>query len=228
MDFVIPALVSRTDLSVPDSRANIARELAGLINQLDEMDQYEYWNKLAEQLNVPLDTLRASLGTQRDRRGRRRRNDSTDADAAIEVSPNLLTEETSEPVEEYILALLIQHPDLLEDVRDADPQFFRHTENRQLFTAMLTCPTIGELKEGLDSVLGGLLGRLEERELPPMTSSERQSVRNECLSRLEERHLRDFQFNLLQTEAPEVAPQRELEPQIRQVNQRLRDLLNAG
>ena len=228
LDFVIPALVSRTDLSVPDSRANIARELAGLINQLDEMDQYEYWNKLAEQLNVPLDTLRASLGTQRDQRRRQRSNDRTDADAAIEVSPNLLTEETSEPVEEYILALLIQHTDLLEDVRDADPQFFRHTENRQLFTAMLTCPTIGELKEGLDSVLGGLLGRLEERELPPMTSSERQSVRNECLSRLEERHLRDFQFNLLQTEAPEVAPQRELEPQIRQVNQRLRDLLNAG
>ncbi len=229
LDFVIPALVKRTDLSIPDSRANIARELAGLINQLDEMDQYEYWNKLAEQLSVPLDTLRASLGTQRSQRGRRQRDtDRTDTGAAVEVSPNLLAEETAEPVEEYVLALLVQHPNLLEAMSDADPQFFRHTENRQLFTAMLTYPTIGELREGLDSELGGLLARLEERELPPMTSVERESVRNECLSRLEERHLRDFQFNLLQTEGPEVAPQRELEPQIRQVNQRLRDLLSAG
>ncbi len=228
LDFVIPALVERTDLSVPDSRANIARELARLINQLDEMDQYEYWNKLAEQLNVPLDTLRASLGNQRSQRGRRRDTERANSGADIEVSPNLLVRENSEPVEEYVLALLIQHPDLLEEMSDADPQFFRHTENRQLFTAMLTYPTIGELREGLDSVLGGLLVRLQERELPPMTSVERQSVRNECLSRLEERHLRDFQFNLLQTEGPEIAPQRELEPQIRQVNQRLRDLLSAG
>ena len=64
LDFVIPALVKRTDLGIPDSRARIARELARLINQLDEMDQYEYWNRLASELNVPLDSLRASIGSQ--------------------------------------------------------------------------------------------------------------------------------------------------------------------
>ena len=229
LDFVIPALVGRTDLSIPGSRANIARELARLINQLDEMDQYEYWNKLAIQLNVPLDSLRASIGSQGGRRGRRRSVPSEETGGAeVEVSEAMLRSEATDTLEEYLLALLIQHPHLIQGVGDADPQFFRHSENRQLFTAMLTCPTIGELKEGLDSVLGGLLVRLEERELPPMTSVERESVRNECLSRLEERHLRDFQFNLLQTEGPEIAPQRELEPQIRQVNRRLRDLLSTG
>lgn len=225
LDFVIPALVKRTDLAIPDSRANIARELARLINQLDEMDQYEYWNKLAEELNVPLDTLRASLGTHSSQRGRRQRNgNQDDTSAEVEVSPNLLAGEASEPVEDYVLALLVQHPNLLEDVRDTDPQFFRHTENRQLFTTMLACPTIGELKDGLDSVLGRLLNRLEQRELPPMSSVERQSVRNQCLTRLEERHLRDLQLSLVQTESPEVAPQRGLEPQIQEVNQRLREL----
>lgn len=225
LDFVIPALVERTDLSVPDSRANIARELARLINQLDEMDQYEYWNKLAEQLKVPLDSLRASLGTQRNQRGRRQRDsERADSEAVVEVSPNLLAGENPEPVEEYVLALLIHHPNLLEDVRKFDPQYFRHTENQQLFTAMLTYPTIAELRLGLDSALSGLLVRLEQLEFPPMTSAERESARNQCLDRLEERHLRELQLSIVQTDTPAVAPQRELEIQVQKINHRLREL----
>ena len=229
LDFVIPALVKRTDLSIPDSRSNIARELARLINQLDEMDQYEYWNKLAIQLSVPLDTLRASIGNQGVGRGRRRNASSEhDSGAEVEVSESMLRSEATDTLEEYVLALLVQHSHLLEDLAEADPQFFRHSENRQLFTMLLACPTIEELREGLDSVLAGLLGRLEQLELPPMSSTELQFVRNECLSRLEERHLRDFQFNLLQTDGPEVAPQRELTPQVQQVNRRLRELHSTG
>ncbi len=225
LDFVIPALVKRTDLTIPDSRANIARELARLINQLDEMDQYEYWNKLASELNVPLDTLRASIGSQGSRRGRRQRaGDQSDSGANVEVSPNLLTGGTSEPVEEYVLALLIKHPNLIEGVRETDPQFFRHTENRQLFTTMLACPTIEELREELDPVLNGLFDRLQGQEFPPLSSSERELARNRCLSRLEERHLRDLQVSLVQTEAPNVAPEREVGTRVQKVNQRIREL----
>ena len=224
LDFAIPALVKRTDLSVPDSRANIARELAGLINQLDEMDQFEYWNKLAEQLSVPLDTLRASLGTQHDQRGRRRGTERAGTGAGVEVSPNLLAREHSEPVEDYVLALLIQHWNLLEDVKSTDPQYFRHTENRQLFTTMLIQPTIEALRVGLDSVMSELLVRLEKLELPPMSSLERESVRKQCLYRLEERHLRELQLSIVQTGTLAVAPQRELQPKVQQINQRLREL----
>ena len=230
LDFVIPALVKRTDLAIPDSRANIARELARLINQLDEMDQYEYWNRLAKELDVPLDTLRASLGSssyggERRTQGRRRTNQS-DEGAEVEVSSAILGAEKAEPVEEYLLRLLIRHPNLIEDVRDADPQFFRRTENRQLFTTMLACPTIEKLREELEPepVLNGLFDRLEREEFPPLSSGERELARNRCLSRLEERHLRDLQMSLVQTEAPDAAPQREVEPQIQQVNRRLKEI----
>ena len=225
LDFVIPALVKRTDLSIPDSRANIARELARLINQLDEMDQYEYWNKLAVQLNVPLDALRASIGNQGSRRGRRQQAaDRQDVGTDVEVSQNLLTGETSEPIEEYVLALLIQNPSLLEDVRGTDPQIFHHTENRQLFAEMITYPTIAALRVGLDSILSGLLVRLEQIELPPMSSIERESIQKQCLNRLAKRHLQELQLSIVQTDTPAVAPQRELEPQVQQINQRLREL----
>ena len=217
--------MNRTDLSVQDNVVNIVSELARLINQLEDSDQYPYLEKLSGQLNIPLAILRASIGGRGTARRRgQRRGEEPSLSEEVEVSEAMLRSEASDTLEEYILALLVQHPQLLDDMGDADPQFFGHSENRQLFTMMLTCPTIGELREGLDTVLAGLLGRLEKRELPPMSSTERQSVRNECLSRLEERHLRDFQFNLLQTDEPEVAPQRELTQQVQQVNRRLREL----
>ena len=225
LDFVIPALVKRTDLTIPDSRANIARELGRLINQLDEMDQYEYWNRLAEELSVPLDALRASLGHQGAGRSRSRgQANQPEPGAEVEVSPTILGAEKAEPIEEYLLALLIQHPQLVEDVRDANPQFLRHTENRHLFTALLACPKIEELREGLDPTLNGLLDRLDSQELPPMSSSEREMARDRCLSRLEEQNLRELQMSLVQTGTPDEAPLREVEPQIQQVNKRLREL----
>ena len=225
LDFVIPALVKRTNLTIPDSRANIARELARLINQLDEMDQYEYWNKLASELSVPLDTMRASIGTQGSPRGNRQRTGNRyDSGRDVEVSPNLLTIETAEPVEEYVLALLIQHPNLIQSVRETDPQLFRHTENRQLFTTMLVCPTIEELREESDPILNGLIDRLQGQEFPPLSSSERELARNQCLSRLEERHLHDLQMSLVQTETPGVAPDREVGTRIQKVNQRIKEL----
>ena len=222
LDFVIPALVERTDMSVQDNVVNVVSELTRLINQLDDSDQHPYLEKLSAQINIPLPILRASIGGRGG--GRRMWRGDSDQAADLEVSPNLLGGETSEPIEEYVLALLIQNPNILEDVRDADPQIFRHTENRQLFAEMITYPTIEVLRVSLDSALSELLGRLAERELPPMTSVERQSVRNECLSRLEERHLRDFQFNLLQTDETGVAPQRELTAQVQKVNRRLKEL----
>ena len=224
LDFVIPALIKRTDLSVQDNVVNIVSELARLINQLDDSDQYPYLEKLSDQLNIPLEILRASIGGRgRGQRRRRSGNDRNDSGADLEVSPGILTGETAEPVEEYVLALLIQHPNLIEDVRESDPQFFRHTENRQLFTRMLACPTIEELGETLDPILLGLLSRLVGKELPP-ASRGRQLARDQCLSYLEKRHLRDLQQSLIQTEAPSLAPSREVETPIREINQRLREL----
>ena len=131
---------------------------------------------------------------------------------------------TLSPPVGWLLALLVRHPNLIEDMRDADPQFFRHTENQQLFTELLACPTIEELRDGLDPVLNGLLDRLEGEEFPPLSSSERELARDRCLSRLEDRHLRELQMSLVQTEAPHVAPQREVGARIQEVNQRIREL----
>ena len=231
LDFVIPALIERTDLSVQDNVVKIVSELTRLINQLNDSDQYPYLEKLSDKLGIPLEILRASVGGRGgDQRQRRRGDTQPDSGTDIEVSPAILAGDKSEPVEEYVLALLIKHPNLIEGVRETDPQFFRHTENRQLFTTMLACPTIEELREELDPILSGLFDRLQGQKFPPLSSSERELARNRCLSRLEERHLRDLQMSLVQTEAPGVAPEREVGTRVQKVNQRIRELesMRAG
>jgi DNA primase len=230
LDFVIPALVKRTDLSVQDNVVKIVSELSRLINQLDDSDQYPYLEKLSNQLNIPLEILRASIGGRGGGQRRRRRgNDQYDSGADLEISPGILTGETAEPVEEYVLALLIQHPNLIEGVRETDPQFFRHTENRQLFTTMLACHRIEELGEELDPFMYRLVSGLVGKELPS-TSRNRQLGRDHCLSFLEKRHLRELQESLMKTETPQIAPSREIETTIRHINQRLRELesIRAG
>lgn len=225
LDFVIPALIERTDLSVHDNMVKIVSELFRLINQLDQADQHPYLEQVEKETGIPLETLRAAIGGRGGgQRQSRRANERSDSGEDIEVSAAILAGDKAEPVEEYVLALLIQHPNLIEGVRDTDPQFFRRTENRQLFTAMLACHTIEQLREELDPILNGLFERMEEEEFPPLSSSERELARNRCLSRLEERHLRDLQLSLVQTEAPSVTPEREVGPRIREVNQRIKEL----
>ena len=232
LDFVIPALVERTDLSVPDSRANIVRELGRLINRLDEMDQYDYWRRLAEALGVPLETLSAAIATTRPQRGRRRGGRPPwEREQELEVSPLALDQAGADPLEEYILALLVRRPGLVEGLGGTSPECFRQTENRELFTALLAYPTIGELRDRLDAALGDHLDRLEAMESPEIGRSgpqQSQAALTECLKRLELRHLYEMQETFLQTDEVGVPPSREIEDPVKQVNQRIRELQSMG
>ena len=230
LDYVIPALVGRTDLSVPDSRAKIAAELARLINQLDEMDQYDYWNNLADALGVPLETLRASIGSRGGSgRARRRGAARPDESAEVEVSPAILSAPAGDPIEEYLLALLIRYPRLLESARAESPELFRQTENQQLFTILLACHTIDELEADLEPALAPLFQRLSlvGGEMPSMSASGRkgaQTALDECVSRLKRRNQSDLLAGILRTDALHIPPSRELQAQVQEINDSIRNL----
>ena len=198
LDFVIPALVRRSDLNVPDSRAHIVRELARLINRLDDMDQHDYWRKLADELGVPLESLRASISGSGagNRRGRRRQNDAPpwrEEAPQVEVSPGALRAQDSDPNEEFVLRILIHKPELLERVRQASPDWFHQTNNRDLFTALLSYPTIDILCENVGSDLVEHISHLRQQD-PPATRIERGL--EQCLGHLELRYLGDAMRSL--------------------------------
>ena len=223
LDFVIPALVRRSDLNVPDSRAHIVRELARLINRLDDMDQHDYWGKLAAELDVPLEALQASIASVGNRRARGRRNSPPweSEEGQVDVSSNALRSQDSDPIEEYALSLLIQNPDLIESARQTDPECFRRIENRELFTALVSYPTIGELRDKLEDVLAEQLNRLESAELPGTAI---QRALGQCLQRLELRRSRESQQMILDTEDIHLPPSREVEDEVKRRNLRIKEL----
>ena len=199
LDFVMPALVRRYDLSVPDSRARIVSEFVRFINRLDDMDQHSYRVKLAEALGVTDDQITASLSGSRNRGGGRRRQQSESPpwERAPDVSANALRSRDSEPIEDYVLRILVHNPNLIESARSVSPERFLRTENRELFTALISYPTIDELRDGVDGFLAERLSGLESSKLPD-TGMERALA--QCIRRLELRHSRDSQMVMLDTE----------------------------
>ncbi len=224
LDFVIPALVRRSDLNVPDSRAHVVRELARLINRLDDMDQHDYWRKLADELGVPLEALQASIAGVGNRRQRGRRSSppwESAEEPQIDVSSSALRTQSSDRLEEYVLSLLIQNPDLVEEARSTSPECFHRTDNRELFTALVSYPTIEELRNEVDEVLAEQIRRLESVEIPG-TGIER--ALSQCLRRLELRHIRQTQELMLDTEDVRLPPPGELEPEVKRASLRIKEL----
>lgn len=230
LDFVIPALVERADLTMPDSRAAVVRQVAPLINRLDEMDQYEYWGRLADALGVPLDTLSAAIASVRPdrRRSRGGRRAAQEAPPPVEVSERVLSARTASPVEEYALWLLVRNPSLIDFARGADPECFSQTENRELFANLLSCATIDELKEGAEPELLAHLERIAAADAPDLARSRSEEALAECLRRLELQREREKQEALAQTAAPGEPPAWEVEEGIALANERIRELQPAG
>ena len=232
LDYVVPALIERADLSVPDSRARIAAGVAPLIGRLDPIDQYGYWVKLADGLGVPVDTLRAAIGDARGRTGRARRGSAPqESGRRVEVSSSLLETRKTDAVEEHILSMLIHDPDLIDMAQGANPDWFRHTENRELFTTVLESPTIEVLREAAEPVLQEHLARIEASSDAGFgLRHEREAALTECLNRLELRYAKDSQatYLLLLNEEDGLSPSDEIENHVDRINRRIKEIQPMG
>ena len=232
LDYVVPALIERADLSVPDSRARIAAGVAPLIGRLDPIDQYGYWVKLADGLGVPVDTLRAAIGDARGRTGRARRGSAPqESGRRVEVSSSLLETRKTDAVEEHILSMLIHDPDLIDMAQGASPDWFRHTENRELFTTVLESPTIEVLREAAEPVLQEHLARIEASSDAGFgLRHEREAALTECLNRLELRYAKDSQatYLLLLNEEDGLSPSDEIENHVDRINRRIKEIQPMG
>ena len=223
MDFLIPAVTSRLDTSTGQGKTQAVETLFPIIASTEnDFDQERYFRKLAEAIGVSEESLRASIGGLRKssvyRAGQRTRRDS---DAQITASP--LTGNPDEVLEEYTLLLLLDRPDLKDRVPDDALEFLHRSEYREIFTRLLSCSTIDQLRDSLDGSLHDELGRLLEKELVTAEGSEREAALAECLQRLERRHLRDLQQELLATDDASIPPERELERPVVDVNAAIKE-----
>ena len=220
LDFIIPAVAKRFDLSAEGTRTQIVNLIRPLILSLDDLDHGHYIDMLSDHIGVSPEALRNSVAW---RATTRRSNRQESRMAEAEVSESALEPQRNDLLEDTTLALMISRPDLrLKAVRFV-AAYLRKTENREVFTNWMGCAKIEDLWDSLDETLHPHLTHLTNFKLPSADPRLDESGLDQMLKRLEHRYWLEQQETLVATDDPDQPPSKELEDQVIDVNARIRE-----
>jgi len=99
----------------------------------------------------------------------------------------------------------------------------RKIENRQVFTKLLSCSSMDDLRESIDESLHQHLAQLANYDLVATDFVKGETALTQVLKRLEDRYWREIQETLLTTDDPGQPPSMELEAEVTSVNARIRE-----
>ena len=230
IEYVMDAVVRRVDMGSSRGKAEAVERLFPLITGMDNpFEQDRYIQRLADHLGVTRVTLEASAGRLRAPAKRRRTGQSGGSASAAPFR-----QEEGDPLEEHVLTLMVQDPELASRVGELMGDHFKAVENRALLSALTEAGTIDSVYGLLDGQGTQLLDRLAERVLPPADRLQRNADFDACKHRLEERHLRDLkaQEEAVLTQAagspPEDLPYLDsVHQQSTEINERLKELFSG-
>ena len=263
IDYLFDVLSIRFDLSTPEGKGRFAEILGDQIVAIpDPFQQDYYFQRLAAYMGVSEATLQASLGRSR-RTGARKSGPRGVGSRGVQTaqagrgttggpqaSTTPFTRLDHDPLEEYCLALVLQHPELLHPQESPDQtadqgrleadqpgterdptldlrlEYFRRVDNREVFTNWLKCSTLDILIDSIDEELQEHLAHLLAKNLPPADRNTREDALKDCIRRLEQRHIRELKkeegLRLSQATSEQVAEQQQ---EILRLNERLRSIL---
>jgi len=186
MDYTFNMTTAGLDLSTARDKSLAADRLLPIIAEMkDIVRQGHYLEKLSRLVNV----------TERNLENVLRRIRPTPAGPRIKAARQGVPEQAlrpvySSPLEEYCLALLLQHPELKECSQEPLPEYFENSENREIFTAWQQSGDILSLKGGLDTAIQEHLNSLMNKDLIDNRIEQKYT---DCVLRLRERFLRSLE-----------------------------------
>ena len=217
LDYMIPNISSGFDLTAESGRGQVVSIIWPLIRSLDHLDQDHYLHQLAQAIGVTVEALRASLGTRSSERGRTRHRQQG------EITQSALAGAGDDALEDYAMAMLVRRPELAEKFGGFSTECLRKIENRQMFTKLLSCSTMDDLRDSIDESLHQHLAHLANYDLVTTDLAKGEMALSQMLKRLEDRYWREIQETLLATDDPRQPPSRELEAEVTSVNARIRE-----
>jgi DNA primase len=192
INFILDTVIAKVDLENPKDKSTAVDKLLPLLSQIkDPIRRGHYVQKLAQLLKIADSYVEDRL--RQFQAAERRRRVSKGFRSPTLAVPALVS---SSPLEEYCLALLLQYPDLKSEGMGLSPDYFEHSENRELFLKWQQSDEFPSLEDSLDSSLYECLGSLLAKDfLPTLRESEvaRQQTLNDCIVRLQERWLRSLE-----------------------------------
>jgi len=186
VDYTFNMVTAELDLNTAKGKSLAVDKLLPIIAEMrDTVRQAHYLQKLARLVEVSQHSLEAALGRIKSSQGKRQAKEPSRERVTHAVHPLL-----SSPVEEYCLALLLQHPELKGRNEGLSPEYFENSENREIFTAWQQANDLSSLKDGLDSAILEHLDSLIIRNLPANRIEQKYA---NCALRLREKFLRSLE-----------------------------------
>jgi DNA primase len=182
LDYKFEAVSAALDLSQPRQRSQAVDELLPLLAAIgDRIVQAHYLQRLARLAQVKESALHQMLVRQGRRQGRGRE--------AVAQGEAVAGRPLRDAREEYLLALLLRHPELRADGLALSPDILWYSENRQLLQAWQRSPDVEEVRQAVVVELQEHLQRIAATNVPPFGEQGAKDALYDCLRRLEQRDL---------------------------------------
>ncbi len=184
VDFLFEKTVTNLDLTTARDKSFAVDKLLPVVAAItDPIRQAHYLQRLAALVKVDMNTIKVSLS--------RLKPSPVRPKVAAKPTAALPRSFTSSSREEYCLALLLQYPELRELQADISLDYFRHSENREIFNVWQETADVSLLKERLDPALHEHLDVIMNRELPG-TRNNIESRFTDCVMELRKTYLRSL------------------------------------
>jgi len=186
VDYTFNMATSKLDLTKASDKQLAVDKLLPIIDEMkDTVRQAHYLQKLAGLVKVNERSMEASLRRIKPSQGRRQAKELSQETVTRALRPLL-----SSPLEEYCLALLLQHPELKGESEGLSPEYFENSENREIFVAWQKANDLSSLKKGLDITIHEHLDSLVTRSL---TTNQIERKYADCVLRLRGKFLRSLE-----------------------------------
>jgi len=187
VDYTFNKVASEFDLTTAKGKAAAVDKLLPTISEIkNAVRRAHYLQKLAQLVKVSEQSLEATLSRMKRAQPRRQPQQFEKPATAGQALRPLL----SSPIEEYCLALLLQHPELKARSQELPPEYFESSENREVFLACQQTEDIKLIRERLDSALHEHFDSLIVKSLP---ATQIEQKYNDCVLRLREKYLRSLE-----------------------------------
>jgi DNA primase len=183
MDYTFNMVTAKLDLTTARGKALARDRLVPIIAGIkDTVRQSHYITKLSKLTETSERRIEAEIAKYKaDRRVTEPRQQAV----AQALRPVF-----SSPLEEYCLALLLQHPELKASSQQPTPEYFENSENREIFIAWQKVKDLSSFKEELDPAIREYIDYLATKRLPPNQTEEKYA---DCVLRLQEEFLKNLE-----------------------------------
>ncbi|MFC1907068.1 DNA primase [Chloroflexota bacterium] len=180
IDYTFNSVTAKLDLTTEKDKSLSMDKLLPIVKEIrDDRRRDHYIDKLAKLMGASYKSIEAVLSRiKADRRAK---------ESKPQTIERALRPILSNPVEEYCLALLLQHPELKAGSKNLSVEYFESSQNREIFAACQRTEDWSMLKEELDAAIHEHFESLVNKSLPATQVYQRW---DECTLRLLEQHLR--------------------------------------